>query len=70
MRNKLSLLKDRYVYRARGLVESVSRVIEYILHAQHTRHRGQLNSLANLMAALCAYQLRAHQPAAAVRGLA
>lgn len=70
MRNKLSLLEDRYVYRTRGLVESVNHVIKDILHAQHTRHRGQLNFLANLMAALCAYQLRAHKPAAAVRGLA
>jgi hypothetical protein len=35
-----------------------------------TRHRGQINFLTNLMAALCAYQLRSRKPAAAVRGLA
>ena len=54
MRNKLSLLEDRYVYRARGIIESVNHVIKDILHAQHTRHREQLNFLTNRMAALCA----------------
>ena len=70
MKNKLSLLEDRYVYRARGLVESVNHVLKDVLHAQHTRHRDVLNFLTNLMAALCAYQLRACKPAAAVWGLA
>ena len=70
MKNKLCLLEDRFVYRARGIIESVNHVIKDILHAQHTRHRSQLNFLTNLMAALCAYQLRSHKPAAAARGLA
>ena len=70
MKNKLALLEDRAVYRCRGIIESVNHVIKDILHAQHTRHRGQLNFLTNLIASLCAYQLRSHKPTAAVRGLA
>jgi IS5 family transposase len=70
MKNKLSLLENRYAYRARGLVESVNHVLKDVLHAQHTRHRSPLNFLANLMAALCAYQLRPRKPTAAVWGLA
>jgi Transposase DDE domain len=70
MKDKLALLEDRAVYRCRGIVESVNHVIKDVLHAQHTRHRAALNFLANLMAALCAYQVRARKSAAAVRGLA
>lgn len=70
MRNKLALLEDRAVYRCRGVIESANHVIKDILHAQHTRHRSQFNFLTNLIASLCAYQLRPRKPAAAVRGLA
>ena len=53
-KNKLSLLENRFVHRARGVIESANHVIKDVLHAQHTRHRGALNYLTNLMAALCA----------------
>lgn len=70
MRNKLALVEDRALYRCRGVIESVNHVLKDILHAQHTRHRAVLNFLTNVMAALCAYQLRSRKPTAAVWGLA
>lgn len=70
MKNKLVRLENRFVYRARGLIESVNHMLKDILHIQHTRHRSPMNFLSNLFAGLCAYAFLDHKPTAAVNGTA
>jgi hypothetical protein len=70
MKNKLVRLENKFVYRARGVIESVNHVLKDVLHIQHTRHRNPMNFPSNLFAGLCAYSFLEHKPTAAVRGAA
>jgi len=70
MKNKLMLIENRAVYRARGIIETVNGVLKEGLHIQHTRHRSPMNFISNLFAGLCAYSFRPQKPTATVQGLA
>ena len=55
MKNKLLLLKDKFILKRRTLIETVIDLQKYWLDLWHTRHRSIDNAFNNLLACLAAY---------------
>ncbi len=47
-----SNMKNKLLLRKRGIIESVGNILKNTFNIQHTRHRSQINFLANLFSAL------------------
>ena len=69
MKNRLVVLENQAVYRARGLIESVNHLLKDVLRVQYTIHRGPKKFLSNLFAGLCAYSFLPHKPIAAMQAM-
>lgn len=55
--------QQKYYARHRGLIETVFDLLKYICDIEHSRHRSPQNFLANLIAALIAYDFFDRKPA-------
>ncbi len=62
MKNKLLPLFDKLVLRKRARIESVNNQLKNVFQVEHTRHRGVLNGLVNIISALLAYTHHPHKP--------
>lgn len=63
MKNKLMLLKEKWLLKKRGLIESVIDILKSVCNLEHTRHRSAVNMMVNTYAALCAYSTLERKPA-------
>jgi hypothetical protein len=62
MKNKLMLLREKWLLQKRGIVESVIDILKSVCDIEHTRHRSAANMLVNTYAALCAYSFLDRKP--------
>lgn len=62
MKNSLMLLSDKIYLRKRALIETVNDQLKNICQIEHTRHRCFENFIANMVAALIAYNFQPKKP--------
>lgn len=62
MKNKLLLLKDKFMLKRRSLIETVIDLLKYFLDLWHTRHRSVDNAFNNMLACLAAYSFLDKKP--------
>ena len=62
MKNSMMLLQDRIRLRKRATIETVNDELKNVCHIEHTRHRSIDNFVANLIAAIIAYNLMPKKP--------
>ena len=62
MKNSMRLLQDRIRLRKRATIEMVNDELKNVCHIEHTRHRSIDNFVANLIAAIIAYNLMPKKP--------
>lgn len=55
MKNKLMSFRDKLLLRKRSVIETINDELKNICHLEHSRHRGTINFLINLLSALAAY---------------
>lgn len=63
MKNRLMNIKDRILLRKRSVIETINDELKNICQIEHSRHRGTVNFLMNLLAALAAYSFFDKKPA-------
>jgi len=61
-KNSMMLLQDRIRLRKRATIETVNDELKNVCHIEHTRHRSIDNFVANLIAAIIAYNLMPKKP--------
>jgi hypothetical protein len=62
MKNRLMVLVDKILLRKRALIETVNDQLKNISQIEHTRHRGVVNALVNIITGLIAYTFQAKRP--------
>jgi IS5 family transposase len=62
MKNKLLLLKDKFMLKRRSLIETVINLLKCWLDLWHTRHRSVDNAFNNMLACLAAYSFLDKKP--------
>ena len=62
MKNKLMPMIDKILLRKRSLIETVKDQLKNVCHAEHTRHRSQLNFMVNIISSLIAYARQPKKP--------
>lgn len=55
MKNSLMSLYDKILLRKRSVIETINDELKNICQIEHSRHRGTVNFLMNLLAAITAY---------------
>lgn len=63
MKNKLMGLRDKILLRKRSVIETINDELKNIAQIEHSRHRGTVNFLMNLLAAITAYCFFDKKPA-------
>lgn len=61
MKNKLMPMLDKLLLRKRALIECVNDQLKNVSQIEHTRHRGAVNGMVNILAAVVAYTFRRSQ---------
>jgi hypothetical protein len=67
MKNKLMEMRGKVLLRKRAVIESANGFLKNICQVEHSRRRGIVNFLVNILAALSAYSFLPHKPS--IRGL-
>lgn len=62
MANPLMRLIDKVLLRKRAVIESVNDQLKNICHIERSRHRSELNFLANVLGGLIAYSYHPMKP--------
>jgi hypothetical protein len=62
MKNRLMVLVDKILLRKRALIETVNAQLKNISQIEHTRHRGVVNALVNIITGLIAYTVQDKRP--------
>ncbi len=63
MKNRLMSVRDRILLRKRSVIETINDELKNICQIEHSRHRGTVNFLINLLAGLSAYCFFDKKPA-------
>lgn len=63
MKNKLMSLRDKILLRKRSVIETINDELKNICQIEHSRHRGTVNFLMNLLAGIAAYCFFDKKPA-------
>lgn len=63
MSNKLMLLHEKYLLRARNIIETVFDYLKNKFQLEHTRHRSPQNAFVHIISTVVAYSLKKSKPA-------
>ena len=63
MKNRLMSLRDKILLRKRSVIETINDELKNTCQVEHSRHRGTVNFLMNLLAAITAYCFFDKKPA-------
>lgn len=63
MKNQLMTMKDKILLRKRSVIETINDQLKNMCQIEHSRHRGKLNFLINLISGVAAYCFFEKKPA-------
>ncbi|MDX9881864.1 MAG: transposase [Prolixibacteraceae bacterium] len=58
----INVFQDKKWLKSRGVIESVIDLLKHICDIEHSRHRGPVNAMGNILAGLAAYSFLDHKP--------
>ena len=62
MRNYLMPVFDKFMLRARFILETVFDVLKQVQGLEHTRHRSPVNAFVHILSCIVAYGLKPRKP--------
>ena len=63
MKNQLMTMKDKILLRKRSVIETINDQLKNMCQIEHSRHRGKINFLINLISGIAAYCFFEKKPA-------